>query len=505
MTTLRRVSDIEIGLSLLFCLIYGLVEAITATNPKPTEAIISPATLIGRDEMNLAELPMALVADRAQPGQKTLYFEDKHGQLTVTGSDSYGLPTASDTDVIVALIYLTKQRNNFTDTKVNFSRYELIKLLNWRDEGDSYKRLDQSFNRWGGVWLVYDKCWWNNKLKCYTSAKMHIIENVEIVDNDARRKSHQGGQSGLPLSYFTWDRKFIESCQADNLRQLNLDIYFSLKSAISKRLYRFLGKRFYLQGDWTFDLKEIAFDRVGLSRSYADAYKIKEKLQPAIEELESIGFLCPLSRDKRYRRIDRGQWTIRLTRQSPALVTPKPPDQPAVLPPPLIGELTSRGVTKKTAVDLVKRHPPEAIATKIEEFEFLRDKQDKKVSKSPAGYLVTSINDQYAAPKGFTSQADRERQAAEKRQNEESAAATRRQQHEQDVAEKAERQRINAYRKELTPAQLAEHEANAIAQADPSIRQSLEQTHERALRRMLLGSITDEYIRQLLREAVEPA
>ena len=115
----------------------------------------------GRDEPG--RVPDCLARGSVPAGQKTLYFEDKHGRLTVTGSDAYGLPTATDTDVIVALIYLTKMRNNFTDVKVNFSKYELIKLLNWPDEGESYKRLDQSFNRWGGVWLVYDKCWWNNK------------------------------------------------------------------------------------------------------------------------------------------------------------------------------------------------------------------------------------------------------------------------------------------------------------------------------------------------------
>src|SRR4051812_25223808 len=138
-----------------------------------------PASLFGRDEMNLAEFPVALLADRVPKGQKTLYFEDKNGRLTVTGSDAYGLPTAADTDVIVALIYLSKIRNEFTDVKVNFSRYELIKLLGWQDEGGSYKRLDLSFNRWSGVLLVYDKCWWNNKLKCYTDAKLHIIDSVE--------------------------------------------------------------------------------------------------------------------------------------------------------------------------------------------------------------------------------------------------------------------------------------------------------------------------------------
>ena len=91
--------------------------------------------------MNLAEFPIALLADYAPTGPKTLYFEDAHGRLTVTGSDAHGLPTATDTDVIVALVYLTKQQNNFQDVKVNFSPYELIKLLNWSDEGESYRRL----------------------------------------------------------------------------------------------------------------------------------------------------------------------------------------------------------------------------------------------------------------------------------------------------------------------------------------------------------------------------
>ena len=299
-----------------------------ATNPHTRRDRSRLIPLIGRDELNLAEFPIALLADRVSQGQKTLYFEDRHGRLTITGSDAYGLPTAADADVIVALIYLTKIRNNFNDAKVNFSRYELIKLLDWPDDGRSYKRLGESLHRWVGVSLYYDKCWWNNRLKVYTDVAIHIIDMIEIIDGGARGKAHPSGPDDSPPSYFIWNRAFLESCQADNLRQLDLDEYFSLKSAISKRLYRFLGKRFYLRGDWTFDLHEIAFERVGLSRSYRDAYKIKEKLQPAIEELEAIGFLKPLGRSDRYIRIDRGQWSIRLTRQSLALAAPSKRPRP---------------------------------------------------------------------------------------------------------------------------------------------------------------------------------
>src|SRR3954451_16569962 len=99
------------------------------------------ASVLGRDEMNFAEFPLALLTDRAPSDLKTLETEDqiydeRKGQvisrkLTITSSDKYGLTTPKDEDVLLALIQLTKQANNFTDRKVCFSRAELLKLLGW--------------------------------------------------------------------------------------------------------------------------------------------------------------------------------------------------------------------------------------------------------------------------------------------------------------------------------------------------------------------------------------
>lgn len=474
------------------------------TFPSFGEDFVSPANQSGRDEMNLAEFPLALLADTAKAGQKTLYFEDSHGRLTVTGSDEYGLPTASDADVIVALLYLTKKRNNFTDAKVNFSKYELIKLLNWDDHGESYRRLDQSFNRWGGVWLVYDKCWWNNKIKKYVSAKMHILESVVFADAAGKRRDEQ---NDLPFSSFTWNQTFIQSCQADNLRQLNLDVYFSLRSAVSKRLYRFLGKRFYVQSDWSFDLNEIAFDRVGVSRCYrGNAGKIKEKLQPAIEELEKIGFLRPLSPEKRYTRIDRGQWTIRLTKKPPA-PSAGPREAVEVALPPLAAELIRRGVTRKTAVELVEENPAEAIARKIEEFDFLVGKQDQKVSKSPAGYLVSSIADDYATPKGFISKAEQQRRQEIKDAKARVAAEERRRKAEMDATEAAQLQEAEAYWTALSPDQQRQVEAEALAAAGDEAQKTYQLMRRLKAGAGYLATIRRDFIRtrRLVNDVVEPA
>jgi Replication initiator protein A len=119
--------------------------------------VVKDEPLVGRDEMNLAEFPITLLTDKPSKAVKTLTFEDQHGKLTITGSDDYGLPTAPDGDVIIGLIQLTKLRNNFNGRKVTLSRYELLKLPGWDDQGRHYRRPDESLRRRVGVTLRYDK------------------------------------------------------------------------------------------------------------------------------------------------------------------------------------------------------------------------------------------------------------------------------------------------------------------------------------------------------------
>ena len=74
---------------------------------------------------------------------------------------------------------------------------------------------------------------------------------------------------------------------------------------------------------------------------------------------------------------------------------------------------TTAEITATTAEDLVAAHPQERIDRQIEVFDWLVQTKDKRVSKSPAGYLVESIRDDYAAPKGYVSKADRAKRVAD--------------------------------------------------------------------------------------------
>src|SRR4051794_12136760 len=98
-------------------------------------------------------------------------------------------------------------------------------------------------------------------------------------------------------------------------------------------MYRFLDKRFWIKPSWQFGLREFAFEHIGLSRNY-DMGRVKNKLQPAIDELsqttkERAAFIEPMSPDKRYVKVGKGQWVIKFERKAePSLPVDIPLLQP---------------------------------------------------------------------------------------------------------------------------------------------------------------------------------
>ena len=445
---------------------------------------------VGKDEMNLAEFPTAILTTRANDGVKTLRFHGNPGELTVTGSDALGLPTPIDNDVLVALIEMTKQKNNFTEAKVNFTRYELIRLTGWANVGSSYERIKESLDRWAGVLLIYEGSWWDNRLKRYVSKTVHIIENILIAEGKTRAEK-DGRQQSLPLSSFNWSLHFMESFQANNLKSLDTAFYFSLKLPTSKQLFRFLDKRF--AGDrpeWTFNLETLAYEHVGLSRNYS-APKIKEKLGKAIKELEECGFLKPLARDERYFKAA-GVWKIRLIdgRNSAVILPEVPPEH---VTPPLVEELTRRGVTDKTAAELVRDHGEEKVRLQIEILDGMPSKKRDKV-EDPAAWLVAAIRNDHAVPKGFKSKAQREQEAETARRRQQTEAETRRRKHEEDRREDEERKAADAEIAQLSKAERALLEAELLAQASPEERQRIEDLSLRRFRdTFMLGMLREHF------------
>lgn len=440
--------------------------------------------------MNLAEFPITLLADRAPQGQKTLVFRDGEQTLTVTGSDAYGLPTAVDADVVVALIQLTKRANNFTDPTVSFTRYGLIQLLGWRDHGESYRRLTQSLKCWTGVTLNYEKAWWDNKAKRKVDATFHIIETVVITESSPATDEQEGGEHST--STFTWNKRFFESCRADNLKKLDLETYFSLESSVSKRMYRFLDKRFFHKKLLTFDLQEFAHEHVGLGRKYTDNGKLKEKLGPAIKELEVLGFLEPMSREQRYTQVKRGKWTITLAKQ-PEDEAPQA-EELVDAAAPLEKELASRGITVIKAKSIVASFPAGRVERQIEHVDFIRAKHPSEI-RSLGGFLRKAIEEDYAPPPGFVSKAGLAKRESLAEETRRADASERKRRAEAESRERAAQAQVSQYLASLSMAQLEELDREVLAR--PENRDSYERQFPK-WKKLYLELLRKAYVRERL-------
>lgn len=452
--------------------------------------------------MNLAEYPIALLADRPPHGIKTLVYHDGDETLAITGSDLLGLPTALDVDVIIGLLHLTKTKTNFGSKTVHFTRYELLHILGWPDRGYYYERLTESLNRWVGVTLVYKRCWWDNETRTKGNHSFHILEAAVVVEQD-QRKNFRSKQLPLPLSSVRWSDEFFQSFQANNLKRLNLQLYFSLKSAISKQLYRFLDKRFYKKSEWSFDLRVLACEHVGMSRNY-EAWRLKQKLQPAIDELTAAGFLKALPPHQQFRRMGRGQWSVTFVKSGPAenLATIEGTRRVAEErePSELEAELVDLGVAAKTARELVEKYPEERIRLQIEVVEWLRKTGKRKIADR-AGFLTRAIREDYSRPEGFLTKAEKaERQRLQHERRRVEVAEARRKQ-EQARKSQEQRARVHSYWETLSEAEKEAHRAEAIAAADPESRELYESS--RSSRRSMAETIfrvaiRDPYLRTKL-------
>lgn len=293
------------------------MEAFQRTAKEVRDAV--PGFVDGRDEMNLVEFPLSLLSERAAPGVTTLEFSDeiqdkgitKRRHVSIVASAKYGLPTATDEDVLMGMLQLAKLQNEFSSPVVHFTRLQLIRLLGWENSKWSYDRIATALHRWRTVSVTYTNAWRDNKNKQWQDqGGFGLIDSFNL--RDSRKASANGAaEDNEAHSWFRWGGVLFESFRAGYIKKLNYGVYLHLEQQAAKRLYRYLDKHFYEPHrlELEFDLRDLACEHLGMSRAY-DSSQIKRHLQPAVEELEQIGFVEKAPMARRYKRVLRGKWSV---------------------------------------------------------------------------------------------------------------------------------------------------------------------------------------------------
>lgn len=268
---------------------------------------------------------------------------------TVRAMSGYGLPGSLDQDVYVALLQIIDQGGEMPEDRwISFSLYEMVELLSRSHGGRDYQQVKQSLERLAGTRIQSKNAFYHRDSKTFMDGTFGLLDRVqhaETVDGSGRRTD----RTSVQLSEY-----FVTSYRSDYLKGLDTNFYYSLSSAVAKRLYRFVDKKRNHRRQWQTDLFSLR-DRIPLS-PYRYASKIKEKLAPAHQELVDKGFLESFTYSKTPDKQHLVTYEIEdsFSRRRPAIRLDRTPENLIA-----IERLKAEGVWSETAEELVASHGSE--------------------------------------------------------------------------------------------------------------------------------------------------
>ena len=347
-------------------------------------------------ERNLEEYPLFELKAR-QRGSKARLFErviEGEGGVSlrqswkVIPSGEYGMPGPVDQDVYLAVLQLLEKRGGMPeDGELAFSLYELRKVLGWSDDsGGAYQEIKDALVRIQLTGVQSSNAF-------YSAADEQLIAdsfNVWSV-HFAQRKKRGGANSG-PRT--TQDRHvlkfhpiFIRNYEAQYLKGLDADFFWSLKMPLSKRLYRLIDLQRADGLSWRSDLFAVR-DQIPLDYPYPS--QIKRALGKAHAELEEKGFLSGVD----YEEHGEENTTSVLYRISPLFARRQKALELSGTPQEMfaIERLMREGVRGDTARDLVVSHGAQRCLRYAEAL----DAQEG--IRNRASFLVSAIRKGYALP-----------------------------------------------------------------------------------------------------------
>lgn len=340
-------------------------------------------------ERNVEEFPLFGVSKKEQPS--VLTFNDaivdqdgsrveQYWRIAMPAGES--LPAAFDRDVYFAVMEMVLKRGGIpSNGTMDFSLYELAGIMSRDTGGKTLKSIASSLRRISRLSIDSEAAFY------LFDEKRRVSETLGIWDVRLdESKTRQGEKRSRHRIHF---REFFRRSYEQMPVAVDAGLYWSLSKPLSKALYCFIETERGEKTTFGWELFDLAA-RLPLG-PYDKAYRIRERLKPAHEELLEAGYLAeasyPYSSSVSYRLSgdylkelsmpDAGEWRRDLSaRERHALEL-----------------LLSYRVRSGTARSLVESHGPRACEEAIRGLE--REKEMSRGIKNPAGWLRSAIERGY--------------------------------------------------------------------------------------------------------------
>jgi Replication initiator protein A/DnaA N-terminal domain len=206
--------------------------------------------------------------------------------------EPYELPGTFDQDTWVAVQTLVNMRGGMpVDGKLSFSLYELLEIMGRPDNGQSYKELREALQRLSATYIYSENAFYSKDIEKFETRGFNLwdVQFSHTVNKKLGRATEKH-----ELEFHSVVRR---SFQAEYLKALDKDFYYSLSSRFAKRLYRLIDRKRHDNLSWSVPLEKLK-ELLPLPVSYRYPSKIKAVLTTAHGELREKGFLTEISYEK---------------------------------------------------------------------------------------------------------------------------------------------------------------------------------------------------------------
>lgn len=331
-------------------------------------------------EANL-EVPPTFQLRRTDPNRRVAEFSNtlvnEEGERVqqnwrISVPEPYKLPGPFDQDVWVAVQTLVGMRGGMPpDGRLYFSLYELLGVMRKTRKGENYKELRAALLRLSATHFQADNAFYlkdKNKLATRTFTLWDVSLDTEV--------DHRTGEA-TERHFLEFHNVVRQSFQAEYLKILDSDFYFSLRSPLAKRLYRLIDRKRQGKPRWGISLDKLK-DMAPLAPSYKTPSKIRDVLETAHGELQRRGFLAGVSYEKRNGshwvrwRVDPDFDRLRSSKFPGRALDAEPSEEERHT----VNLLLDKGVWTNVARDLVRRHGPEPCRLQVRSLRFQKGVTD---------------------------------------------------------------------------------------------------------------------------------
>jgi len=256
------------------------------------------------DEMNLTELPFALLTRNTTGIYDIPLSADGKSRLACLNSLEHGLPNSLAPRVLLGLMWMWKSQCRsgeqtflvrVRDLIVHYMHPDRFKM--YAPNSDTLRAVERQINCIANSRIHTDR-WWDHKLKRHQKANIAIISDVTVVE--------EGGPCRARVLQVTWGKPFLESMLRRYTKPIDARLVQRLEHPIDLQLYRLLDRQLALKQQQRYaNIVDFARYKLGMQGKTLDgggrtaSSYVAKKLREALQRLSSEQFTVRMTIDRR--------------------------------------------------------------------------------------------------------------------------------------------------------------------------------------------------------------